>query len=137
MGKTAKIIEWFSMCPYVMGVEDFDVNQLPPRSLVAGLFKQPAITKEKLIDGGEIVTENYYLLFRKAAQLKEDRINNDDFLEDVENWVFDKDFAEEYPDIGYSVFSIESTNAFYMLERDSEDAVYQLTLSIKYERNIR
>ena len=135
MGKTTKIIEWFSECPYVADVEEFDVNQLPPRSLVAGLFKQPAVTKEKLIDGGEIITENYYVLFRKAAQLKEERINNDDFLEAVENWVFDKDFSEEYPDIGYKVFGVEATNAFYMLEREGEDAVYQLTLSIKYERN--
>ena len=88
-----------------------------------------------MIDGSEIVTENYYLLVKKAAQLKKERIGNDEFLEQVENWVLEQEFNENYPDIGYPVYAIESNNAFYMMSRDGNDAVYQLTIAIKYERS--
>lgn len=135
MSKTTGLKAWLESCPIIDEVSEFDVNQLDPDSEVAGIYKQPTITKERLIDGSEIVTENYYLLVKKAAQLKKERIGNDEFLEQVENWVLEQEFNENYPDIGYPVYAIESNNAFYMMSRDGNDAVYQLTIAIKYERS--
>lgn len=134
MSKTQSIIDWFAECGLVEDIIEFDVNQLAAKDDAAGLYKQPAVTREKLIDGSEIVTENYYLLFRRAAQLKADRISNDDFLEQVEDWLVDQEFAENYPDIGYPVYEVSISNSFYMLERDTNEAIYQLSISIKYER---
>ncbi len=136
MSKTQNIIDWFTECELVDNVIEFDVNQLAAKDDAAGLYKQPAVTREKLIDGSEIVTENYYLLFRRAAQLKADRVSNDDFLEQVEDWLIKQEFAENYPDIGYPVYEIGISNSFYMLERDTNEAIYQLSISIKYERRI-
>ena len=137
MGKARGIIDWFKTCPLVEDVEEFDINQLSAQEMMAGLYKQPAVTTEKLIDGTVIVTENYYVLFRRAAKVKADRYENDDFMEAVENWVYEQELAENYPDIGFDVFEIEATNAFYMLERDSDDAVYQLTISIKFMKEAK
>lgn len=135
MSKAKGIIDWFKTCGLVENVETFDVNQLG-NNLGAGLYKQPSITKQTLADGSQIITENYYVLFRRSAQIPKERIDNEDFLEAVENWFYEQEVNESYPDIGYPVHEISATNAFYMLERDSHNAVYQLTLSVKYMREV-
>lgn len=137
MGKASGIIAWFKTCPLVADVEEFDINQLSPQDMMAGLYKQPAITKEELNDGSEIVTEFYYILFRKSAQIRLERLDNEEFVEAVESWISTQDFAGNYPDIGHDVYGIKYTNAFVMLERDSESAVYQLTISIKFMKEVK
>lgn len=134
--KTLGIIEWLETCPYIEGVAEFDVNQLDDEQ-AAGIFKQPAITREELIDGSEIITENYYMLFRRSAQIKAERLSNDDLIEAVETWVAEQAMKGIYPDIGYRVFEIDYSNAGYMIERDDKDAIYQLTIEVKYERNLK
>ena len=137
MSKIKGIVEWFETCPLVEEAGYVDVNQLNPETEALGIYKQPAVTVEELMDGSKLITENYYLLFRRAAQLKEDRFDNEDYLDDVEDWFEEQLYQENYPDIGFRVHDIAMSNAFYMLERDSEDAVYQLTISIQYEREVK
>lgn len=137
MSKIKGIIKWFETCPLVEEAGYMDVNQLSQEAEALGIYKQPAVTVEELMDGGKLITENYYLLFRRAAQLQEDRFDNEDYLDDVEDWFEQQLYQENYPDIGFRVHDMAMSNAFYMLERDSEDAVYQLTISIQYEREVK
>ena len=136
MSRIEGIINWFESCPLVSEAGYIDVNQLDAQTQALGLYKQPAMDVIELIDGSKIITENYYLLFRRAAQLKEDRFDNESYLEAVEDWFEQQQYAENYPDIGYPVSDIAMSNATYMLERDSTDATYQLTLTIEYERKV-
>ena len=117
MSKIKGIVEWFEACPLIENAGSIDVNQLPAELQALGIYKQPARTVEKLIDGSSIVTETYYLLFQQPAQLIDERIDTDEYLEQVENWVEAQEMAEAYPQIGYEA-----------------EAVYQLAISIKYER---
>lgn len=137
MSKIKGIIKWFETCPLVEEAGYMDVNQLSQEAEALGIYKQPAVTVEELMDGGKLITENYYLLFRRAAQLQEDRFDNEDYLDDVEDWFEQQLYQENYPDIGFRMHDMAMSNAFYMLERDSEDAVYQLTISIQYEREVK
>ncbi len=137
MGKATGIIEWFQTCPYVSDVSEFDISQVSADSPVAGLYKQPAITRQRLIDGSLIITESYYLLFRRDAKVRTERFGNEQFLESVEGWIDDQEMAENYPSIGHEVHRIEATNAFYMLERDKDNAVYQLTISLTYLKEVQ
>ena len=137
MSKIKGIVEWFETCPLVEEAGYMDVNQLDPETKALGIYKQPAVTVEELMDGSKLITENYYILFRRAEQLKEDRFDNEDYLDEVEDWFEKQLYQENYPDIGFRVHDIAMSNAFYMLERDSEDAVYQLMISIQYEREVK
>lgn len=137
MSKIEGIIKWIEMCPLVQEAENIDVNQLSNEVRSLGIYKQPSVTIKKLIDGGKLVTENYYILFKKSGQLKEERLSNEDYLDEVENWFEEQEMLENYPDIGFGVYEISMSNAFYMMERDETDAIYQLTLTISYERKAK
>ena len=131
MSKIKGIVEWFEGCPLIENAGSIDVNQLPAELRALGIYKQPARTVEKLIDGSSIVTETYYLLFQQPAQLIDERLDTDEYLEQVENWVEDQEIAESYPKI---VYEISVAGTFYMMSRNETEAVYQLAISIKYER---
>ena len=134
MSKIKGIVEWFEACPLIENAGSIDVNQLPAELQALGIYKQPTRTVTELIDGGSIVTETYYLLFQQPAQLIDERIDTDEYLEQVENWVEAQEMAEAYPQIGYEVYEISVADTFYMMSRDETEAVYQLAISIKYER---
>lgn len=134
MSITKGIIDWLETCPLVSDVSEFDIGQVKDGEV--GIYKQPAVTVEKLIDGNEIRTEYYYFLFMRPAQIKPDRVGNDELLQEIEEWILSQDFDENYPDIGYPVYGIGMNDSYYMTERDEDTATYQITLEIKYERTI-
>lgn len=134
MSITKGIVEWFKTCPDVKDVAIFDVSQV--KAANAGIYKQPSVTIENLIDGGQIRTEHYYILFVKDAQIPKDRMDNEEVLQKVEEWIDAQEFEENYPDIGYPVYEIGATNSYYMVERGEVEATYQITIKIKYERTV-
>ena len=136
MSKIKGLIDWFKTCPQIEDVTEIDVSQLAPEDPAAGLYKQPTVSTQQLIDGSEIRTETYYLLFLRPMQLQSERVDNEEYLENIENWIWEQEMAEKYPDIGYPVHEIEMSNAFYMLSRTEDNAAYQFTVSITYERGV-
>lgn len=132
MNITKAISDWFQTCP---GISNIDIAQV--QNAGVGIYKQPSLEVEKLIDGGEIRTEYYYALFMMDAQIKKDRIDNEEVLQNVEEWIFDQEMAENYPEIGYPVYEIAATGSRYMMNRDDQDATYQITIKIKYERKVK
>ena len=137
MSKIKGLIEGFKACPEIEDVDEIDVSQLAPEDPAAGLYKQPTISTQKLIDGSEIRTETYYLLFLRPMNLRSERVDNEDYLEAIEGWIWEQELSENYPDIGYPVHGIEMSNAFYMLSRTEDNAAYQFTVSITYERGAK
>lgn len=137
MSKLKGLIEWFEACPLVKDAGYIDVNQLGTEERSSSIYKQPSVTITELIDGSKLVSESYYLLFRRAGQLKEDRFDNEEYLDAIENWVEEQGFLENYPDIGFEVYKLSMSNATYMSQRDETDAIYQLTITISYERKAK
>ena len=87
-----------------------------------------------MIDGGAIINEIYYLLFRQPAQLAQERLSSEEYLEKVEGWIEDQNWVENFPQIRATVHDVEVVNTFYMMDRDDDEAVYQLSIAITYER---
>lgn len=137
MAITTGLLSWFRCCEIIEEPEYIDVNQLPAEMQALGVYKQPSRTIDRLIDGTQIITDVYYLLFQRPAQMNDERISNEEYLEQVETWVENQEYAENYPDIGYPVFEIEVTNTFYMMNRTETEAVYQLAISVKYEKGLK
>jgi len=132
MNITNAISDWFKACP---NFGNIDIAQV--QNAGVGIYKQPSLEVEPLIDGGEIRTEYYYALFMMDAQIKKDRIDNEAVLQQVEEWVFEQEMAENYPDIGCPVYEVAASGSRYMMNRDSQEATYQITIKIKYERKVK
>lgn len=134
MSRTSGVVDWLKACPFLADLEAIDVNQLSPELEALGVYKQPTRTVTELIDGGAIVTESFYLLFRQPAQLAQERMSSEEYLEKVEGWIEDQNWVENFPQIGSAVHDVEVVNTFYMMDRDDDEAVYQLSIAITYER---
>lgn len=134
MSRTSGVVDWLSTCPFLDKIEAIDVNQLSPELEALGVYKQPTRTVTEMIDGGAIINEIYYLLFRQPAQLAQERLSSEEYLEKVEGWIEDQNWVENFPQIRATVHDVEVVNAFYMMDRDDDEAVYQLSIAITYER---
>lgn len=134
MSRTSGVVDWLKACPFLADLEAIDVNQLSPELEALGVYKQPTRTVTELIDGGAIVTESFYLLFRQPAQLAQERMSSEEYLEKVEGWIEDQNWVENFPQIESAVHDVEVVNTFYMMDRDDDEAVYQLSIAITYER---
>lgn len=134
MSRTSGVVDWLSACPFLDKIEAIDVNQLSPDLEALGVYKQPTRTVTELIDGSVIINEIYYLLFRQPAQLAQERLSSEEYLEKVEGWIEDQNWVENFPQIGSAVHDVEVVNTFYMMDRDDDEAVYQLSIAITYER---
>lgn len=134
MSRTSGVVDWLSACPFLDKIEAIDVNQLSPELEALGVYKQPTRTVTEMIDGGAIINEIYYLLFRQPAQLAQERLSSEEYLEKVEGWIEDQNWVENFPQIGSAVHDVEVVNTFYMMDRDDDEAVYQLSIAITYER---
>lgn len=134
MSRTSGVVDWLSTCPFLDKVEAIDVNQLSPELEALGVYKQPTRTVTELIDGSAIINEIYYLLFRQPAQLAQERLSSEEYLEKIEGWIEDQNWVENFPQIGSAVHDVEVVNTFYMMDRGDNEAVYQLSIAITYER---
>lgn len=134
MSRTSGVVDWLSACPFLDKIEAIDVNQLSPELEALGVYKQPTRTVTEMIDGGATINEIYYLLFRQPAQLAQERLSSEEYLEKVEGWIEDQNWVENFPQIGSAVHDVEVVNTFYMMDRDDDEAVYQLSIAITYER---
>ena len=125
------IIDWLNTCPQI---KMLDMAQTTIDA--EGLYKQPAVTVQELIDGSKIITQNYYILFERDVQVKSDRMSNEEVLEAVEDWIDEQNWIDNFPDIGYDVDTVGISNSYYMLSRENDVATYQATLSIRFMKEV-
>ena len=129
MTKHESIIRWFNECPYVDNIQTAQTDDD-----VAGLYKMATISKETYIDGTELITENYYILFKRNSAIEENRKKNVDIVEKVENWIIEQNEAEYFP--FRNVQSIEQTNAGDLIGTENNTSIYQINIAITYMRGV-
>lgn len=115
---------------------DIDTDILKGKDGSVTLFKSPNKQIIKYNDGSSLNTEYYQFFIEKSSLLDEERIDNQQFMSDLEEWIEEKDFNEEYPDLS-AVGKLKCTeiaiNNFSSIAFEGEDkAVYQITIAIEY-----
>lgn len=133
MTLTKAISEWLQSSGILTVDDDVSTDWLAAAAESYGLYKQPSNMVTTYIDGDELRTEYYFFLTRQSAQQEIDRRENQEFLEAIEDWVDDKNFHGNYPNIP-GIESVEITNSFYMQETEGEEAVYQISIGITYTK---
>jgi len=101
-----------------------------------GLFKSPSRDKKEYTDGSCEITEYYQFFARQASLSDRERLENDEWLEDLTYWVDDYSANYAYPvlDKGRRIRDISVTGIPYPAEAGDRETVYQMSLSITYLR---
>lgn len=99
------------------------------------LVKEPIINKKTFISGKVRATEHYTLMARLESQIDVSRVENNAWGESLEQWVYEKNKKKELPELeGANVQGVAVTTPFYLGKSEANESVYQLTISITYER---
>lgn len=100
------------------------------------IYKSPNKTIVPFIDGSKLVTEYYQLFARQSTQIEAERVDNQQFLSDLEDWVEKKDYNEDYPnlsEVGSIVCAeIKISNSAAITSQEDDNAIYQITIAIQY-----
>ncbi len=124
--KTFDPKEYWKMKRIETGILPADVDSY-------ALVKEPIVNKKTSISGKVTATEHYTLHARFASQNNTDRMDNGAFGELLESWVHEQNETRNYPAIeSGKVKKMDITTPFYVGKTETDNSVYQLTLSITY-----
>ena len=99
------------------------------------LVKEPIINKKTFINGRVRVTEHYTFMARLDSQMDSARVENNAWGEELEEWVRDMCKKKDLPAIdGATTHSVNITTPFYLGKSEANESVYQVTISIIYEK---
>lgn len=120
-------------CPGLALCDDFNTDRLRAEAESLGIYKQPTNETVDYIDGSTLCTDYFYIVARQEAQAERDRVSNQEFLEQFEQWIAEQNYKSNYPQ-GYNIEEISVANSFYMQETDGEQAVYQISVGVTYRK---
>lgn len=100
------------------------------------LSKTPQNQVTTFIDGSQVRTEYYMFFARQSTQLEKERVSNDEFLEQLEDWIYQKNKAHDLPilDNGRICQSVGVSSTFYLYQMKENESVYSLTIEIVYRK---
>ena len=121
-----------------IGGIEIDTNHMQDGSDQYGLFKSPSRNKKDFNDGSYEITEFYQFLARFDSVSDTERKESDELLEDLTYELDDYKLMYDYPQIdkGRRVTDISVTGSPYPMEAKDKGILYQMSLSITYEREV-
>lgn len=126
---------------WLCGYEKMDIGEIATDFVEGDLgsyaiLKSPNSTPEEYSDGSRLITEFYQFFARKSTQIDVERIGNQQLLTDLEEWVEQKNFAEDYPDLSVcgrlACQDISISGSATILSQEETNAIYQIIISIQY-----
>lgn len=114
-------------------MKEINTDIQPAQVKSYSLVKEPIINKKHSVSGKITATEHYTLMARLDSQTDSDRIANNEWGTDLEEWVEKKNRDKEWPELTKAkVQNVSVTTPFYLGESGKSESVYQLTISITY-----
>lgn len=116
-----------------------ETDILPAKVESYSLAKEPIVNRKTSISGKVTATEHYTLMARLPSQTSGDLRENVEWGELLEGWVTDQNRNGNFPAVRDAVVrSVSVTTPFCIGSvAGTSDSVYQLTISIKYERSLQ
>lgn len=100
------------------------------------LFRSPQKQEKAYLDGSKDITEYYNFFARKSTLLDETRVENQQLLDDLTEWIESKAFEEDYPDLSQvgnlACEDITVNGASAINSQEDDNAIYQVTIAIQY-----
>ena len=131
------VIKWlksFNPAEYwKMGKIDTDIQSAEVETY--SVVKEPVRNVKSYISGRKIITDHYMVQARLASQTNTDRIDNNGFGEALEDWVSQQNKNKNFPVItDAAVTQVSVTTQFCIGSTAKGNSIYQMTVSIKYEK---
>lgn len=122
----------------LVGGVEIDTNHVADGSDQYGLFKSPSRERKERIDGSYEITEHYQFIARLDSNSDTERKESDELLEDLTYKVDDYKYEYDYPaiDKNRKVTDISVTGCPYPAETANIGTLYQMSISITYEREV-
>lgn len=100
------------------------------------LFRSPQKQEKAYLDGSKDITEYYNFFARKSTLLDETRVENQQLLDDLTEWIESKAFEEDYPDLSQvgnlTCEDITVNGVSAINSQEDDNAIYQVTIAIQY-----
>lgn len=98
------------------------------------LYKTPERNETLFIDGSRQITDYYNLFARKSTQEDDERVENNALLENLGEWIEDKEIEEDYPTLpnGMTPLEIGVSDSASITSQEDKSAIYQITISLTY-----
>lgn len=100
------------------------------------LFRSPQKQEKTYLDGSKEVTEYYNFFARKSTLLDETRVENQQLLDDLTEWIENKAYEKDYPDLSQAgnlaCEDITVNGASAINSQEDDNAIYQITIAIQY-----
>lgn len=128
------IINWlkeFNLKDY-WGIEKVGTD-LMRQDVDYALVKEPVRNVKRFISGTEIITEHYQFLARLDSYTDADSEDNDVWMDALSEWIRERNRNKEYPKVDADqVQEIGISSPGYMGRNDKNEAIYQMTIFIRY-----
>lgn len=97
------------------------------------LVKEPTRNVKKFISGTQVITEHYQFRARLSAYTNMDAVDNDAWMEALSEWIEERGREKVYPQLSVGeVQDIGISTPYYMGRNENNEAIYQLTIYIRY-----
>lgn len=97
------------------------------------LAKEPIINVKTFISGTQVVTEHYQFLARLDSYSDLDSIDNDEWMNALTEWISERNREKIYPKLTVGeVQEIGVSSPCYMGRNEKNEAIYQMTIFIRY-----
>ena len=99
------------------------------------LVKEPVRNVRTFISGTQIITEHYQFRARLSAFNDIEAVENGKWLEALTEWISEKNQKKEFPNINIGIVQeIGISSPFFIGKSDDKNAIYQLTIFIRYRK---
>lgn len=135
MTVSRSIAQWLE--GYGMKAVKIDTDQVGEGADSLGIFKSPEREVTDYNDSSYRIKEYYQLFAVRDGQEKQEREENDEWLENFAYWVDDCRYHGDFPklDTNRKCTDIELTGTPYMFEtKENNAAIYQVSLAVTYSR---
>ncbi len=118
-------------------MKEINTDLQSPKTCTYALYKEPIQNVKKYLSGKSVHTDHYSIMARLSSQTNSDRIENGAWGEALTDWIEEKNKNKEFPLLEKGVVEeIQVTTPFYMGKTETNDSIYQMTISIKYEKGV-
>lgn len=130
------IRDYFLDCPYLEDEARLNIDFLGEEAIEYGIYSEPTIpTIKKYVDGDELKGFNF--TFSTRSIMSGDlatQIDNSAFFDKLIEWVLQQNKDENYPQLSGKRYplKIEINNNGYVSSAETDTAVYQIQMTLKY-----
>ena len=132
------LIQWLYGYGNIQIDERIETDVLAQQAISYALYKEPNAIVDTYIVGSQMRTEYYTFLARRNTQIELERQDNNAFLEELENWIDEKNLNGELPQLDGNRYceDVSVSSGLYLYTNEDNQAVYALTIQIKYRKEL-